>query len=122
MSDIDLLAPPDSHAITRAVDAYVAALRERYGESLKGVYLFGSRARGDFKPFSDVDIALILADSVRERSQTRHLADLSYDVFLETGAEIQPWAFAETEWNNPERSSSPGLIRSAKRDGRAVPL
>jgi antitoxin ChpS len=122
MSAVDLLAAPDSAAVDRAIDAYALALRHRYGSKLKGMFLFGSRARGDFQPYSDVDIAVVLADSARERSQTRHLADLAYDVFLETGAEIQPWAFPETEWNDPEHSSSPGLIRSAKRDSRPISL
>ena len=57
-----------------------------------------------------------------EGSQTTPLSELAYDVFLETGAEIQPWTFLQREWDEPERSSSPGLVRAARRDGRRVPL
>ncbi len=43
-------------------------LEALYGERLKGLYLFGSRARGDAEPDSDVDVAVVLdhVDSVFE--------------------------------------------------------
>jgi predicted nucleotidyltransferase len=84
------------------------------------MYLFGSRARGDFGPYSDVEVAVVLADSTARASQTKPLSELAYDVFLQTGAEIQPWPFAETEWNEPERSESPTLVHAARRDGRPL--
>jgi predicted nucleotidyltransferase len=33
-----------------------------YGDRLKGVYLYGSRARGEAEPDADVDILIILDD------------------------------------------------------------
>ena len=42
------------------------------------------------------------------------LSPPSYDVFLETGAKIQPWVFAEAEWRRAKTS----LVRSAQRDAR----
>lgn len=122
MSAVDLLAPPDASAVARAVDAYAGVLRQKYGSSLKGLYIFGSRARGDFRPYSDVDVAVVLDDSTGQASQVLPLSELAYDVFLETGAEIQPWAFREAEWEQPDGSASPDLVRSAKRDGRPVAL
>src|SRR3989304_409697 len=35
-------------------------LRQAYGQRLRGVYLFGSRARGDHEPDSDVDVLIVL--------------------------------------------------------------
>lgn len=35
-------------------------LESLYGEGLKGLYLFGSRARGEAAPDSDVDILIVL--------------------------------------------------------------
>ena len=37
-----------------------AALQEVYGERIERVVLFGSRARGDFQPDSDYDVAVFL--------------------------------------------------------------
>jgi predicted nucleotidyltransferase len=44
----------------------VAEIRERVvglvGSRLRGLYLFGSKARGDYDPESDVDLAIIIDD------------------------------------------------------------
>jgi uncharacterized protein len=120
MSEVDLLAPPDEEAIDSAVKAYSAALARQYGDRLRGIYLFGSRARGDFNPYSDVDVAIVLRDPLEPKSPMRALSGLAYDVFLQTGAEIQPWVFREAEWNEPEGSPSARLIRSVRRDGKKV--
>jgi predicted nucleotidyltransferase len=39
-----------------------ARLQDLYGERLKGLYLFGSYARGDASEDSDIDVALVLDD------------------------------------------------------------
>ncbi len=38
------------------------AVAETYGERLERVVLFGSRARGDFRPDSDYDVAVFLRE------------------------------------------------------------
>lgn len=121
-STIDLTVPPPQRQIDRALQSFSRVVQHRFGARLKGIFLFGSRARGDFGPFSDVDVAVVLDDSAKRASEMTILSGFAYDVFLETGAEIQPWAFAEGEWNSPARSSSAGLIRAAKRDGRIISL
>lgn len=121
MSVVDLHAPPDVSAIAKALTAYSEVARERYGDRLRGMYLFGSRARGDSKPYSDVDVALVVAgDDVDSLQDARALSDLAYDVLLETGAEIQPWVLAERDWKQPADSTSPDLIEAIKRDGKPV--
>jgi len=39
------------------------------GNCLKGFYLFGSKARGDYDPESDVDLAIIVEGLTRETKQ-----------------------------------------------------
>lgn len=63
-------------------------LESLYGKRLAGVYLFGSFARGEATPESDVDILVVLdevADYGQEIKRTGHLiSDLSleYDVSI----------------------------------------
>ncbi len=60
----------------------VAEIRERVnglvGSRLKGLYVFGSKARGDYDPESDVDLA-ILIDGL-DRETKRNIIDLVVDV------------------------------------------
>lgn len=52
-----------SAAERRMLDRFVAAMRERLGENLLSVWLFGSRARGqDTGPLSDVDVLVVTRD------------------------------------------------------------
>lgn len=58
-------------------------LEQLYGERLSGVYLFGSFARAEATPDSDVDILIVLAevtDYGQEIERTGHLiSELSLD-------------------------------------------
>lgn len=54
-----LLELPESLGL--AMTDLKAALAHLYGERLRGVYLYGSYARGDYHPDSDVDILVVLA-------------------------------------------------------------
>ncbi|MGB9366151.1 MAG: HEPN domain-containing protein [Xanthobacteraceae bacterium] len=46
-----------------------AALREAFGARLASALLFGSRARGDHRPDSDYDVAVLLKDLDREKDR-----------------------------------------------------
>jgi predicted nucleotidyltransferase len=121
MTDVDLLVPPDQKAVDTAVSVFSGAVHEKYGEKLAGVYLFGSRARGDHKPCSDVDLAVVIDDrDVRGLGHRIELSNLAYDVLLDTGAEIRPWVFGKHEWDDPSLSVDAGLIRSIKHDSREI--
>ncbi|NPV71188.1 MAG: nucleotidyltransferase domain-containing protein [Firmicutes bacterium] len=50
--------PEEAGRVTAVVSAYIAALR-RHGIPAEKVYLFGSRARGDARPESDIDLILV---------------------------------------------------------------
>lgn len=117
---VDLMQPPSDEAVTRASSRFAEVALDRYGAALRGVYLFGSRARGDYAPFSDVDLAIVVDDAVDTSRETFPLSGYAYDILVETGAEVQPWVFHRAEWERPEQSASPALVRSIKNDARAV--
>ena len=45
------------------------------------------------------------------------LADLAFDVLLETGIRVQPFPVWEEEWAHPESYSNPALLRNIENDG-----
>ena len=45
------------------------------------------------------------------------MADLAYDVLLETGIRIQPLPIWEEEWEHPEAYSNPHLLPNIAREG-----
>jgi predicted nucleotidyltransferase len=70
-----------------------AALEHRFGDGLAAVYVFGSRARGEHAPDSDLDLAVVLRN-VRQSlaSVDLELLDLLYPIEIEQGLHIQAWA------------------------------
>jgi predicted nucleotidyltransferase len=48
------------------LDEVVARLRERFGEDLVSVVLYGSYARGNAGAFSDIDLVVVLTEVPRE--------------------------------------------------------
>jgi len=95
-------------------------LRLRYGAHLKAVYLFGSRARADFTPESDADVAVFLDHVSGPLQEQLDLIDDSYPILLSTGINIQPWVFEEDSLIAPERHRASHLVKTVKRHGIAV--
>ena len=68
-----------SAAERRMLDRFVAVLRERLGDDLISVWLFGSRARGEATgPLSDVDVLVVTrAGRVDERAAWKELTRIA---------------------------------------------
>ncbi|MGC8880588.1 MAG: nucleotidyltransferase family protein [Anaerolineae bacterium] len=85
-----------SPAEAAALQAYVHALHARYGARLHDVVLFGSRARGEVHPNSDVDVLVILErPSAQELSEVRGLA---FDIWLAYGVLLSIRAMSRAGW------------------------
>lgn len=93
-------------------------LEHRFGERFVALYLFGSRARGDHEEDSDVDVAVILDQKLpRSFEVTRDIIDDTYDLLLETGFYIQPWALEKGSLEEPSAHPHPRISRALQRDG-----
>jgi antitoxin ChpS len=93
-------------------------LRERFGRKYLKLMLFGSRARGDYVPESDADVAVVLRGPIADRwSLKRIIIQDTYPILLETGLYIQAWPLEESEIDDPDKSSNPTLLRNVVRDG-----
>jgi predicted nucleotidyltransferase len=96
------------------------AARASCGDRLAKIVLFGSRARGDGRSGSDLDIAVVLRDLADKIADRNRLADLAYEAIVETSLDIQAVPVSLDEWDHPDHHSNPALIRAIKRDGKVV--
>jgi predicted nucleotidyltransferase len=69
------------------------ALGEAYGSKLERVVLFGSRARGDARPDSDYDIAVLIHEPDSFGDETARLAMIGTDILFDIGAVINALPF-----------------------------
>jgi predicted nucleotidyltransferase len=100
----------------RAVRAFLEKAAGHY--DVTGAIVFGSRTRGRFRPDSDTDVAVLLRGRAGNFIATMlALADLAYDVLLETGIYIEPLPIWDEEWANPDAYSNPRLLRNIEREG-----
>ena len=80
----------------QAIRALVDQLREHLGGELLDVVLFGSKARGDSGPWSDIDILI----TVREESWPlrREISALAAGISLEYDVLIGPRVIGQELW------------------------
>lgn len=109
-----LPAPPlDARAIARAV---ARDLRALYGERLKDVILFGSQARGDATPESDIDLLVVLDEVPSRRRELARMSRVMGDHSLDNDTVVTEVPVSAREWRD---SSSPAIMR-ARAEGVSV--
>lgn len=100
-----------------ALEIFKDRLTRRYGERLKALYLFGSRARGDHRPDSDADVAVFLDKVSDPIGEQMALIDDGYPILLDTGVNIQPWVFEEASLSSPEKYRASHLVETVRQEG-----
>lgn len=99
-----------------AIRIFLAAIAPRY--AIAGAILYGSRARGTHRHDSDADLAVLLSGEHEPRMPTAlAMADVAYEVLLETGVNISALPVRLDEWEHPERFSNPELLANIAREG-----
>jgi uncharacterized protein len=121
VADSETRSPPevDDPSAVEAAREFVRRVSKQY--QVVEAMLFGSRARSTHRPDSDVDVAVILEnghDGIVDVAL--ELADIAFDLLLETNIFIQALPIPRGEWTHPERHSNPRLIENIRRDGLAL--
>ena len=83
--------------VRAALAALAARLRSLLGTSLARLVLYGSRARGDAEPDSDIDVAVIVRDA-GPRERDRILGAVA-DVELESGVPLSTLILSLTDYS-----------------------
>jgi len=88
-------------------------LRASYGDRLRGLVLYGSHARGNPSPESDIDLLVLLRGPVHLWEDIRRVTDALYPLQMEVDA---PLAALPVDAEAYEAGAL-SLYRNAKREG-----
>ncbi len=111
------LAPETVHA----VNTFMAYLAKENLPGITRVLLYGSRARGDFDPESDINLAVIFEGPVlrddRRFVLQGHLSEIRGDAMSDTAMAVSAFAIWEEELREPDKQGNPALFHNINRDG-----
>lgn len=90
-----------------------AGLVRIYWDRLKAVYLYGSYARGDYRPGSDVDVMILLKDYKSYWDELNRISYLASDVSLEHDVTVSCLIMKEMQW----KQSDMPVLRNIHKEG-----
>ena len=97
-----------------ALAEFVTRLRQTLSTHLLDVRLFGSEARGEATPESDIDVLIVVQpDADRVRLEDR-IIDLAFDVNVAFGVYVSPRVMTAAMLNDPVRRETPFLKNVAR--------
>jgi uncharacterized protein len=108
---VERLSPSERAALT----AFINHLRQRYGDGLLRMVLFGSKARGDFDSESDLDVLVVMREQDDWRCRDE-ITDLTSRLPLDTGVNISALVRDETRYGWLATHHAP-IYNSIQRDG-----
>ena len=98
----------------RALRAFIAALRKQYSSQVVDVRLFGSKARGEGGPESDLDLLVVVAGD--ERQMGADIARLGSRIDLKYGVVLSDITMSVERFEWHRRHQAP-LYKNLMREG-----
>jgi predicted nucleotidyltransferase len=95
------------------LDEFKTELRRLYGDRLKDIILYGSYARGDARDESDIDVMVVLRDTVLPGREIDRMIDVITDLNLKYGVLLAVVPVSEEKFL---RVNSP-LLLNVRREG-----
>lgn len=90
------------HVEKKILQSFINLMTDKI--SLNRVILFGSRARGDAEPESDMDVLVIVDELTDEKED--YISECAWKAGFEYGIVLVPVVFSVDEWESgPERFS-----------------
>jgi len=108
-----VLRPEEVQAVEEFKERLLAALPNQ----VRDIILFGSKARGDGHPESDVDLLVVLENPTRE--QTDRVYDITYDILLDRGIDLAIITFSQEEAIIKQELGTP-LMRNVAEEGIVI--
>jgi predicted nucleotidyltransferase len=101
-----------------ALERVVAGVRHAYGPRIHRLVLYGSRARGDAHPDSDVDVLVVLDTCDDLWGEQRRLSQISREASEGAETIVSAMPMGRTEF---EQRQTP-LLLNIRREGTDIPL
>lgn len=101
-----------------ALETLKNKLRERFGDALSEVRVFGSRIRDEHTPESDIDVMILLDTPVDWRLE-KEIHYLLADINLEHDIFLSARIFSTHEWQSSRFRITP-LFKAIEREGVGV--
>jgi predicted nucleotidyltransferase len=111
---------PQELAVTDNVRHALAELRRRfeqlYGDRLAQLIVYGSQARGDARPWSDIDVLVVLRGEVSEYQEMHRTEDIVGELCLEMDVVVICIFMSESDYVSRDGP----LLRNIRREGVPV--
>lgn len=102
---------------SRAVEAFVSTAMKQFDGRLDRIILYGSKARGDDHPESDLDLLVLLrGDAGVDWRDARGLSFLAADICLETGVDVSAKCLSADRFDR-EAAEAVGFASRVAREG-----
>lgn len=105
-----------------ALAEYQSRLLAQFPQRIRRIALFGSKARGDAGPESDLDVLVVLSNGGKSQSgfyplgltdpAWREIVGMTFDLLMEYGVDISPTVISEDEFDE-----QPPLVQTIVREG-----